>query len=88
MTRISDRNDWFELWFSDKQSMINTMLANMKADLEAGYNYFGKSITEQRNMIDAYKQEFDNQVDEFKHMEDKEVNRWCFYDMKKRGAIE
>lgn len=86
--RVSDRNDWFELWFSDKQSMVNTMVRNMQDDLNAGYDYFGNSIRKQMKEIDEYKAEFDKQMDEFKTMDENAVNRWCFYDMKKRGAIE
>lgn len=85
--QVATRNDWFELWFSDKQSMLDTMAKNMAADLEAGYNYFGKCITEQREMIDQYKTQFDAEMDSFKTMDDKQVNRWCYYDMKKRGVI-
>ena len=48
MSRVSDRNDWFELWFEDKQCMINIMICNMQADLDAGYDYFGNSIRKQR----------------------------------------
>lgn len=88
MSRVSDRNDWFELWFEDKQCMINIMIHNMQDDLDAGHDYFGNSIRKQREEIDEYKAEFDKQMDEFKTMDEKEVNRWCFYDMKKRGAIE
>lgn len=86
--RVSDRNDWFELWFSDKQNMVATMVKNMTADLEAGYDYFGNCIRQQVEMIEAYKAEFDRQMDEFKMMDEAAVNRWCYYDMKKRGAIE
>ena len=86
--RITDRDDWFDIWFEDKQSMIDIMVSNMTSDLENGYDYFGKSITDQRQMIDEYKQEFDRIMEMFKTMTEKEVNRWCFYDLKKRGAIE
>lgn len=85
--RISDRDDWFELWFEDKQAILETMINNMASDLENGYDYFGKSISGQREMIEAYKKDIDNTMDMFKSMEEKQVNRWCFYDMKKRGAI-
>jgi len=78
---------WFEMWFNDKQSLLETMIKNMQADLDAGYNYFGNSIKGQRKAIDEYKAEFDSQVDAFKAMEEKQVERWCYYDMKKRGAI-
>ena len=86
--RVTDRDDWFELWFADKQSMLNTMISNMTADLANGYNYFGDCIQGQKAQIDLYKIEFDRQVNAFKTMEEKEVNRWCYYDMKKRGVIE
>lgn len=87
MARVTDRNDWFDIWFADKQGMIDCMIRNMAADLEAGYDYFGNSIRSQREAIETYKAEFDRQVDEFKMMDEKQVNRWCFYDMKKRGVI-
>ena len=87
MARVTDRNDWFDIWFTDKQGMIDCMIRNMAADLEAGYDYFGNSIRSQREAIETYKAEFDRQVDEFKMMDEKQVNRWCFYDMKKRGVI-
>lgn len=86
--RVNSRDDWFEIWFEDKTSILNTMVKNMQADLNAGYDYFGTSITKQRQIIDTYKQQFDAELDSFKSMDDKQVNRWCFYDMKKRGAIE
>lgn len=87
MARLTDRNDWFDLWFEDKQGMIATMTRNMAADLAAGYDYFGNSIAEQRRGIERYKADFDRQMDEFKTMDEAAVNRWCFYDLKKRGAI-
>lgn len=86
--RISDRNDWFDLWFEDKQALISTMTRNMAADLEAGYNYFGNSIRRQVEDLEAFKAQFDAEMDSFKLMDEKAVNRWCFYDLKKRGAIE
>lgn len=85
--RISDRDDWFEIWFEDKQSMIETMTSNMAADLQAGYDFFGNSIQRQMRDIQEYKNRFDAQMEDFKFMEEKAVNRWCFYDLKKRGAI-
>jgi signal transduction protein with GAF and PtsI domain len=84
---ITRGTNWVEMWFKDKECMIDTMVRNMTADLEAGYDYFGKAITDQRNMIDEYKKKFEAQLDSFKEMEDSKVNRWCYYDMKKRGVI-
>lgn len=87
MARLTERNDWFELWYDDKNSIIDTMARNMAADISAGYNYFGQSIVKQRRAIAQYKEQMDAEIDAFKEMDEKEVNRWCYYDMKKRGAI-
>ena len=78
---------WFEIWFEDKQSMMKTMHRNMVADLEAGYNPKGRSILKQAYELAEYEHGFDVQMDLFKNMEDKQVERWCYYDLKKRGAI-
>lgn len=86
MSRVTEC-DWFEIWYEDKVSMIDIMTRNMASDLACGYDYFGNSITKQREMLEKYKEDFDNTLDSFKFMEEKQVNRWCYYDMKKRGAI-
>ena len=88
MARVTERNDWFDLWFKDKQSMMQTMVRNMTSDLDAGYDFFGKAIQNQIQAINDYKSQFDVEMDRFKTMDEKAVNRWCFYDMKKRGVIE
>lgn len=85
--RISDRDDWFCIWQDDKESILQTMISNMTSDLNAGYNYFGKSIINQRKAIENYRKNIDNTLDLFKTMDEKEINRWCFHDLKKRGAI-
>ena len=88
-SRITDRRgEWFEIWQDDKESILEIMISNMVSDLNAGYNYFGKSIQQQIVDIDNYKKQFDSEMDKFKSMSDDEVDRWCFYDLKKRGAID
>lgn len=86
-SHITDRDDWFEIWEDDKESILQTMIKNMASDLDHGYDYFGKSIMEQKKSIEEYRQEIDNAYELFKTMDEKQVNRWCFYDLKKRGAI-
>ena len=81
------KNNWFEMWFEDKQSIIATMYKNLTADLDAGYNYNSNMIRKQIADIDAYRQGVDEQLDKFADMDDVKVNRWCYYDMKKRGVI-
>ena len=87
MARITDRNDWFDVWFEDRESILNTMVRNMASDLNAGYDYFGQSITRQKQEIAEYKVQTDKTLDMFKDMDEKAVNRWCFYELKKHGAI-
>ena len=87
MVRITDRNDWFDVWFEDRESILSTMVRNMASDLNAGYDYFGQSITKQKQEIAEYKAQTDKTLDMFKGMDEKAVNRWCFYELKKHGAI-
>lgn len=87
MARITDRNDWFDVWFEDRESILSTMIRNMTSDLNAGYDYFGQSITQQKQEIAEYKAQTDKTLDMFKDMDEKAVNRWCFYELKKHGAI-
>lgn len=82
------RDDWFDLWHDDKQSILDTMVKNMVSDLDAGYNYFGNSISKQRVEISKYKEQFESETMSLYAMTADEANRWCFYDMLRRGAID
>ncbi len=64
------------------------MYKNLSADLEAGYSYSGKAIQSQLETIEEYKQDYTKNLDKFVYMSNEEVSRWCYYDLKKRGAIE
>ena len=85
--RLSDRDDWFIVWKEDKESMLATMAENLRADLNAGYNYFGRAIQNQIEAISAYKAQYDAEFSSFKAMDEKAVSRWCYYDLLQRGAI-
>lgn len=80
--------NWFEIWYEDKQSILDTMVRNMASDLDHGYDYFGKSIREQREDIDRYKTQFDEEMKGFRTMDESKIQHWCYYDLKRRGAIE
>lgn len=87
--KISDwRGEWFNMWFDDKKSILSTMIQNMADDLSVGYDPLGHCIRRQQVEIESYQMQLDRELDMFKTMEDSAVDRWCFYDMKKRGAIE
>ena len=79
--------DWFKMWFEDKQSVLVTMHRNMMSDIEAGYNPCGDCIKRQREDIQKYSDLMDRQILALHAMEEFRANRWCYYDMVKRGVI-
>ena len=80
--------DWFKLWYEDKQSVLRAMRNNMKSDIDAGYNIRGACIMTQKRSIEEYEKTLSDIAELFKTMNEKEIQRWCFYDMIKRGSIE
>lgn len=79
--------NWEEMWIADKESVMATMQSNMQADLDAGYNPYGKSIVRQKLAMLKYKEEFEKQLMQFADWTDEKTQRWCYYDLKRRGAI-
>lgn len=80
--------EWFEMWYEDKKSVLYTMIENLRSDLDNGYYYFGASATKSREEIESYKKDIDNTLDTFKEMDELAIDKWCYFDMVKRGAIE
>lgn len=83
----NDQTDWFEMFCEDKKNILNTMARNMAADLEAGYDFFGKSIQQQIKDMDEYKKAFDAELDKIAEMEPSRVQHYCYVKLKKAGAI-
>lgn len=81
------KTNWFEIWVADKKNILNTMARNMAADLEAGYDYYGKSIQTQIKEMDEYKAKFDADLDKVAEMDDNKVQKWCYIQLLKAGAI-
>jgi len=79
---------WFKAWEETRNSILAAMHKNLAADLAAGYEYTGQSIQKQLAAIDEYKHEFDEQLMGFVGKSNKEVEDWCYYDLKSRGWIE
>ena len=79
--------DYYEIYCEDSESIINTMFRNLNADLDAGYNPVGDCIRRQQQMIDDRQKEYRDALDLFKTMTDQEINRWCYFELKKKGAI-
>ena len=80
--------DYFKLWYEDKRSILETMNRNMYADIDVGYDPNGENIKGQLKAIDDYSIDINRHLLQFSSMNDKEVQRWCKYDMIRRGAIE
>lgn len=82
------RNDWEDIWDADRKNILNTMVRNMVADLANGYDYFGTCISKQRYEIDLFQKKYADQLMVFATMTEEAVNKWCYYDLKRRGAID
>lgn len=80
--------DYFKLWYEDKCSILETMNRNMYADIDVGYDINGDNIKSQLKAIDEYSIDINRHLSQFSTMRNKEVQRWCKYDMIRRGAIE
>lgn len=80
--------DWFDMWFSDKKDILAIMHKNMASDIDVGYDPHGLSIQQQLEDIRQYGEKFDRQLLALSAMEEERANRWCYYDMVKRGVIE
>lgn len=85
--RVWEADDWYEIWCADKESVLDTMVRNMASDLECGYNYFGNAIKRQREAIEEYKKSYNDALDMLATMDTPAILRWCYFDLKKRGAI-
>lgn len=85
MNRNGER--WQDIYMADKDCMIEIMKNNMQCDLAAGYDPHGKSITEQRQMIAEYCAQYDRELEALDNMTEQQAERWCYYNLKRRGAI-
>lgn len=88
MKKFKGRDDWFELWLGDRRSIEHTMRKNMQSDLDAGYNPDGCCIANQRANIALYEYTTDYCLSTFTEWGEEKINRWCYFDLLKRGAIE
>lgn len=78
---------WFNIWLDDKKSVLDTMVKNLMADLDAGYDYFSYSVSQQRRLIDSYKEDFDRELRNLSDMDCSKAERWCYVDLRRRGTI-
>ena len=87
-TKTKVKIDYAEMWHDDKKSIIKTMVRNMNADMQVGYNWLGQSIQQQINEITAYTVNYEREAALLQAMTPDQQQRWCKRDLIKRGAIE
>lgn len=88
MLRVTDRKDWRDIWEEDKLSIIRTMRANLASDITTGnYDLLGLTIQKQITDIEEYERGVLRQQKELDKMDEKTANKWCYYNLKKRGVI-
>lgn len=80
-------NNWIEIWCDDYTSLIDCAIRNMQSDLECGYDPNGFSIWQSKSAIAELRERYENGLNRIAEMEEKAAQRWCYYDLKKRGAI-
>lgn len=84
-----DYESWFELWYEDEKAINQTMIKNCLADIHAGYNIHGNCIMNQWQAISNHAKHINDTLDMFTEFNNSEkINRWCYYDLLKRGVIE
>lgn len=87
-TKTRIKPDYVELWHYDKKCIIKTMVKNMNDDIQAGYNWLGKSIQQQINEITAYTVNYEHETAMLATMTPETQQKWCKRDLIERGAIE
>ena len=85
-----DKNgNWLQIWKKDTESLICCMVRNLASDIEAGYDPFGNSITNSINELVKYKSRREMEMKILQEtMNPEQINKWCWEDLIRRGAIE
>ena len=84
----SRKINWFEIRENYLKGVISSMYRNLSADLDCGYSPFSKCIREQKELIAEYERKYTEDLANFRTMTDEQINHYCYYDLKMRGAIE
>ena len=82
-----NRSDWFEIWCEDWEGLITTQSLNIKAELDAGWKWKSDRVQHEVNVLNQFQNTYRLQLGRFAEMEEKQVQRWCYYDLLRRGAI-
>lgn len=78
---------YFQIFAVDKVNMLSVMVDNMSADLRAGYNPDGVSITDQMREIANYATRFAAEMLVLAETGSRDREKKCRLDLYKRGVI-
>lgn len=84
-----EKMNWFEIWCDDWESLIYTQSRNVQAELDAGYKWSSRHVQHEVEILNEFDSKYRNQLAKFAEMEEqgRNVNKWCYYDLLRRGAI-
>lgn len=89
MSRVTDRKDWKDIWEEDKISMIKIMRRNLASDIVDGdFDLLSLLIQKQIVQIKECENNFTFAKIMLNKMDEYSQNKWCYYDLKKRGVID
>ncbi len=81
------RTDWFDVWCADWEGLIETQARNIQSEIEAGWKYKSARVQNEIRILNEFNGEYKMNLGRFGGMTDEEVNRYCYYDLLRRGAI-
>ena len=79
--------NYFELLIEDRNMILNAMIANKDADIQAGYNPYGANIAKQLVNISDFKYSMQKEIEKIGMMDPKKANWYCYTTLVKNGAI-
>lgn len=85
---ISGYDCWRDMWIADKRGSLATMLRNIAADLDAGYNPIGDNVRRQIEDATAYRHAVDRREREIEYLPSDKRERAYYNDLIKTGAID
>ena len=79
---------YYEMLKQDRRSILEIMTRNYLSDLEAGYDYFGKSLTDERFVMEQYARQTRDIIAELDQLDERTRERKARAILKKSGAID
>ena len=86
--KYMDYESWFECWYSDSKNILAIMYSNMNSDIKAGYDVMGNTIKKELQEIEEYRAYINNTLDKFVSMDEKQIEKYCYFECLKKGCIE